>query len=123
MARNSLFSMSTYATEGLGLSQSKGSVVQALLAAGQMVKIRMNCVCVPFFGGGNLLKSKAIQVGRPVLGILLDQAGRVNIAFISSLVAGKYCSLIMEKRLYFLVCAKCPCVLNRSIVPRRLDVC
>lgn len=64
-----LFTVATYATEGLSLSQTKGSNVQALLAAGQMI-------------------------GRPLCGILLDRYGRLNMASLLSVVAGMTCLVI-----------------------------
>lgn len=64
-----LFTVATYATEGLGFSQTKASNVQAVLAAGQ-------------------------AVGRPLCGFLLDRYGRLNMAGLLSVLAGLSCLVI-----------------------------
>jgi len=61
-----LYSIAFYATDGLGLSQIQGAVVQSLLAAG-------------------------VMVGRPLSGFILDTFGRVNMAIILSLLNGVAC--------------------------------
>lgn len=61
-----LYSIAIFATDGLGLSQAQGAVVQSLLAAGLMI-------------------------GRPLAGLLLDKFGRINIAIILSLCNGIAC--------------------------------
>jgi MFS family permease len=50
-----LYSIAIFATDGLGLSQVYGAIVQSLLAAGLMI-------------------------GRPLAGLILDKFGRINIA-------------------------------------------
>lgn len=57
-----LFTLPTYATQGIGLSQSQGAVVQAVLSAAQMI-------------------------GRPCIGMSLDVIGRLNMAIIAALVS------------------------------------
>lgn len=61
-----LYSIAIFATDGLGLSQAQGAIVQSLLAAGLMI-------------------------GRPLAGFVLDKFGRVNMAIILSLVNGVAC--------------------------------
>lgn len=61
-----LYSIAIFATDGLGLSQAQGAVVQSLLAAGLMI-------------------------GRPLAGLVLDKFGRVNMAIILSLLNGIAC--------------------------------
>jgi MFS family permease len=56
-----LYSIAVYATDGLGLSQAEGGVVQSLLAAG-------------------------VMVGRPLAGFILDKFGRVNMTILLSLL-------------------------------------
>jgi hypothetical protein len=78
----SLFSMSTYTTQGLGLTQSNGSIVQAALAAGQMVSQALYLISMVS------ILTHSDQVGRPVLGLVMDKLGRVNVAFGASFIAG-----------------------------------
>lgn len=61
-----LYSIAIFATDGLGLSQAQGAVIQSLLAAGLMV-------------------------GRPLAGFVLDRFGRVNISIALSLLNGIAC--------------------------------
>jgi MFS family permease len=61
-----LYSIAVYATDGLGLSQAQGAVVQSLLAAG-------------------------VMVGRPLAGFILDKFGRVNMTILLSLLNGIAC--------------------------------
>lgn len=58
-----LFTLPTFATQALGLSQSQGAAVQAVLSAAQMI-------------------------GRPAVGLTLDYAGRLNMAIIATTIAG-----------------------------------
>lgn len=64
-----LYSLPTYATTGLNLSQAQGSNVQAILAAGQMI-------------------------GRPLCGLSLDKFGRINGAAFYTFLAGLSCLVI-----------------------------
>jgi len=61
-----LYSIAVYATDGLGLSQTQGAIVQSLLAAG-------------------------VMVGRPLAGFILDKFGRVNMAILLSLLNALAC--------------------------------
>lgn len=61
-----LYSIAIFATDGLGLTQAQGAVVQSLLAAGLMI-------------------------GRPLAGVVLDKFGRVNMAIVLSIVNGVVC--------------------------------
>lgn len=61
-----LLSIPTYATSGLGFSQGEGSSLQAILAAGQ-------------------------AVGRPLIGLLMDRFGRINVAALFTFIAGLSC--------------------------------
>jgi MFS family permease len=64
-----LYSIAIFATDGLGLSQVYGAIVQSLLAAGLMV-------------------------GRPLAGLILDKFGRINIAIVLSIFNGIACCAI-----------------------------
>ena len=64
-----LYSIAIFATDGLGLSQSHGAIVQSLLAAGLMI-------------------------GRPLAGLILDRFGRINIAIVLSILDGIACCTI-----------------------------
>jgi MFS family permease len=64
-----LYSLASYATDGVGLSQTKGAALQSILAAGQMI-------------------------GRPLCGLALDKGGRLNMAIVTNLVAGLSCLAI-----------------------------
>ncbi|KZT32840.1 MFS general substrate transporter [Sistotremastrum suecicum HHB10207 ss-3] len=64
-----LYSLPTYATTGLNLTQAQGSNVQAILAAGQMI-------------------------GRPLCGLSLDKFGRINGAAFYTFMAGLSCLVI-----------------------------
>jgi MFS family permease len=64
-----LYSIAIFATDGLGLSQAYGAIVQSLLAAGLMV-------------------------GRPLAGLILDKFGRINIAMVISILNGIACCAI-----------------------------
>lgn len=61
-----LYSIAIFATNGLGLSQAQGAMIQSLLAAGLMI-------------------------GRPIAGFVLDKFGRVNMAIALCLVNGIAC--------------------------------
>jgi MFS family permease len=61
-----MYSVASYATDGLGLSQTEAAAVQSFLSAGLMI-------------------------GRPLTGIALDQGGRVNIALLANVIAGITC--------------------------------
>ncbi|KAL8657686.1 MAG: hypothetical protein Q9226_001662 [Calogaya cf. arnoldii] len=63
-----LFSLPSYATS-VGLSSKQGSIVGALLNLGQ-------------------------GLGRPAVGMVSDSVGRINIAFLCTLVAGLFCLVI-----------------------------
>lgn len=58
-----LFTLPTYATQALRLTQSQGAALQAVLSAAQMI-------------------------GRPCVGLTLDLAGRINMACMATTVAG-----------------------------------
>jgi MFS family permease len=64
-----LYSIAIFATDGLGLSQVYGAIVQSLLAAGLMI-------------------------GRPLAGLILDKFGRINIAIVLSILSGIACCTI-----------------------------
>jgi MFS family permease len=64
-----LYSLASFATSGLGLSQTKGAALQSVLAAGQMI-------------------------GRPAWGQLLDKGGKINMTLICYLIAGGSCLAI-----------------------------
>lgn len=63
-----LFSLPSYATS-IGLSSKQGSIVGALLNLGQ-------------------------GLGRPAVGMVSDHVGRINIAFLSTFLAGLWCLVI-----------------------------
>ncbi|KIJ46137.1 hypothetical protein M422DRAFT_46225 [Sphaerobolus stellatus SS14] len=65
----SLYTVATFATAGLGLSQSQGAAIQSILAAGQMV-------------------------GRPLAGLFMDRWGRINLAIIWTFISGLSCFVI-----------------------------
>lgn len=65
----SLFTAATYATLGLGLSQSQAAAIQSIIAAGQIV-------------------------GRPISGFAMDKGGRFNIAILWTTIAGLSCLVI-----------------------------
>ncbi|KAL2203716.1 UM00103-like protein [Sarocladium strictum] len=64
-----LYSLASYATDGLGLSQTEGAALQSILSAGQVI-------------------------GRPLLGMTFDKAGRFNMATLATLLAGVTCVAI-----------------------------
>ncbi|KAG8816017.1 hypothetical protein FRC17_000499 [Serendipita sp. 399] len=64
-----LFSVASYATIGLGLSQAQGASIQAALAAGQLI-------------------------GRPGLGLVLDAFGRIYMSSAVTFFAGFTCFVI-----------------------------
>ena len=64
-----LYSLASFATHGLGLSQTQGAALQSILSAGQMI-------------------------GRPLTGLALDLGGRVNLTTLSYITAGLSCLVI-----------------------------
>lgn len=58
-----IYTIASFASDGLGLSQTQAAAVQSILAVGQIV-------------------------GRPALGFLLDWGGRINIVILSYIVCG-----------------------------------
>ncbi|GJJ11710.1 hypothetical protein Clacol_005947 [Clathrus columnatus] len=64
-----LYTTATYATLGLGLSQSQAATIQSVIAAGQIV-------------------------GRPLSGFAMDKGGRFNIATLWTFIAGLSCFVI-----------------------------
>lgn len=58
-----IYTLASYCTDALGLSQKQGGAVQSILAAGQIF-------------------------GRPMWGYLLDRGGRVNMVILSYIIAG-----------------------------------
>lgn len=58
-----IYTLASYCTDGLGLTQKQGGAVMSILAAGQIV-------------------------GRPVWGYALDRGGRVNMVIVSYLICG-----------------------------------
>lgn len=58
-----LYSLASYATHGLGLSQTQGAALQSILSASQML-------------------------GRPTWGFLLDKGGRINMSILCYLIVG-----------------------------------
>jgi MFS family permease len=64
-----LYSLASFATYGLGLSQTQGAALQSILSAAQMI-------------------------GRPAWGIGLDYGGRVNMTAICYLISGLSCLVI-----------------------------
>lgn len=76
-----LYSVASYATDGIGLSQTEAAAAQSLLASGLMI-------------------------GRPLTGLALDKGGRVNIALCANLVAGVTCwALWLPSRSFALLAA------------------
>ncbi|KAF8581917.1 MFS general substrate transporter [Ramaria rubella] len=65
----SLFTLATYSTSGLRMSQARGASLQAILTAGQMV-------------------------GRPLSGLAMDRFGRINMAVLLTFVSGLSCLVI-----------------------------
>jgi len=65
----SLFTLGTFSTSGLGLSQAQASSLQSILSAGQMI-------------------------GRPAAGLVMDRFGRINIACLFTLLGGLSCLLV-----------------------------
>lgn len=61
-----MYTIASYATGGLGLSQTQAAALQSLLAAGFLV-------------------------GRPLTGLLLDLGGRINVAILLNIAAGISC--------------------------------
>lgn len=61
-----MYTIASYATGGLGLSQTQAAALQSLLAAGFLV-------------------------GRPLTGLLLDVGGRINVAILLNVAAGISC--------------------------------
>lgn len=61
-----VFSLASYASDGLGLSQTKAAALQSILSAGQML-------------------------GRPLVGLGLDFAGRINTTIVIHLLSGLSC--------------------------------
>lgn len=61
-----VYSLATYATDGLGMSQKRASALQSILAAGQMI-------------------------GRPLCGVALDRLGRHRATVLISLLSGISC--------------------------------
>lgn len=64
-----LYNIAIFATDGLGLFQSHGAIVQSPMAAGLMI-------------------------GRPLAGLTLDKFGRINIAIVLSILDGIACCAI-----------------------------
>lgn len=64
-----LYSLASFATYGLGLSQTQGAALQSILSAAQMI-------------------------GRPLWGISLDYGGRINMTIICYLLSGLSCLVI-----------------------------
>lgn len=58
-----IYTLASYCTNGLGLTQTQGGAVQSILAAGQII-------------------------GRPMWGYLLDRGGRTNMVIVSYIIAG-----------------------------------
>lgn len=61
-----VFSLASYASDALGLSQTKAAAIQSILSAGQMF-------------------------GRPLVGLGLDYAGRINTTIIIHFLSGLSC--------------------------------
>ncbi|ORY27880.1 major facilitator superfamily domain-containing protein [Naematelia encephala] len=64
-----LYSLASFATDGLRLSQTQGAALQSILAAGQML-------------------------GRPIWGLALDRGGRINMVSLAYLISGLSCLAI-----------------------------
>ncbi|CAK7227687.1 RNA helicase [Sporothrix curviconia] len=74
-----MYTIASYATGGLGLSQTQAAALQSLLAVGFLV-------------------------GRPLTGILLDVGGRIDVAILLNLAAGVSCwALWMPARSFTLL--------------------
>ncbi|EPE02557.1 mfs transporter [Ophiostoma piceae UAMH 11346] len=74
-----MYTLASYATGGLGMSQTQAAALQSLLAAGFLV-------------------------GRPLTGMLLDVGGRINVAIILNILAGASClALWLPSRSFALV--------------------
>ena len=58
-----LYSLASFATNGLGLSQAQGASLQSILSAAQMI-------------------------GRPTWGLCLDKGGRINMSILCYLIVG-----------------------------------
>jgi MFS family permease len=58
-----IYTLASYCTDALGLSQTQGGAVQSILAAGQII-------------------------GRPLWGYLLDRGGRTNMVIVSYIICG-----------------------------------
>lgn len=58
-----IYSVASYSTSALGMTQAQGGAIQYILAAGQVV-------------------------GRPLWGFLLDRGGRVNMVILSYIICG-----------------------------------
>lgn len=65
----SIYSLASFATSGLGLSQQQGAALESILAAGQML-------------------------GRPAWGLSLDRGGRINMTILCYLISGISCLAI-----------------------------
>jgi MFS family permease len=64
-----LYSLASFATYGLGLSQTQGAALQSILSAAQML-------------------------GRPAWGITLDYGGRINMTSLCYVISGLSCLII-----------------------------
>ena len=64
-----IYSLASFATSGLGLTQTQGAALQSILAGGQ-------------------------AIGRPSVGFLLDKGGRLNMTMIAYLITGLSCLVI-----------------------------
>lgn len=64
-----LYSLASFATYGLGLSQTQGAALQSILAASQ-------------------------AIGRPAWGFALDAGGRINMSMLCYIIAGLSCLVI-----------------------------
>ena len=64
-----LYSLASFATGALGLSQKQGAALQSILAAGQML-------------------------GRPAWGLILDKGGRVNMTALCYIISSLSCLVI-----------------------------
>ena len=64
-----VYSMVSMATDGLGISQTRGAALQSILGAGQMV-------------------------GRPLWGYALDKGGRINMTIVCFIICGLSCLCI-----------------------------
>jgi MFS family permease len=64
-----LYSLASFATYGLGLSQTQGAALQSILAASQ-------------------------ALGRPAWGLALDAGGRINMTMLCYIISGLSCLII-----------------------------